>query len=233
MRTQCAQHVVAHCATQCHARLTCRSYWISVYCIEAISVWTHVHQPGSGACAGWGAHFGTHASGDHPDATMHSVSAGNAGPPIVFMPGYAAGAAFFYRNLQGLASHARVHLVDWLGTACSGRPPFPCKTREETEDWFVEALEKWREEAGLESMVLVGHSLGGYLTANYALRYPERVKHLVLVNPAGMVRPRSLRSYFNRLRLLQMRASVAAPHIAGLHAMQCNGCEHQSETLRA
>ena len=149
--------------------------------------------------------------GDHPDATMHSVSAGDAGPPIVFMPGYAAGAAFFYRNLQGLASHARVHLVDWLGTACSGRPPFPCKTREETEDWFVEALEKWREEAGLESMVLVGHSLGGYLTANYALRYPERVKHLVLVNPAGMVRPRSVRSYLDLLRLLRTCASAAAP----------------------
>jgi abhydrolase domain-containing protein 5 len=104
------------------------------------------------------------------------------------MPGYAAGATFFYRNLRGLAEHANVHLVDWLGTGLSGRPPFRCQSREEAEDWFVESLERWRKEEGLEDMVLVGHSLGGYLSANYALRFPQHVKHLVLVNPAGMVR---------------------------------------------
>eukprot|EP00983_Pelagomonas_calceolata_P013496 431739-Pelagomonas_calceolata.AAC.2 len=37
-------------------------------------------------------------------------------------------------------------------------------------------------------MVLVGHSLGGYLSACYALKYPEHVEHLILVCPAGVVR---------------------------------------------
>ena len=67
----------------------------------------------------------------------------------------------------------------------SGRPPFDCKTREQTEAWFVESLDKWREAQGLKSMVLVGHSLGGYLSACYALAHPEHVTQLVLVCPAG------------------------------------------------
>ena len=38
---------------------------------------------------------------------------------------------------------------------------------------------------GLESFVLMGHSLGAYLSCAYTLRYPTRVKHLILVDAWG------------------------------------------------
>ncbi|KAI9027287.1 Alpha/Beta hydrolase protein [Phycomyces nitens] len=57
---------------------------------------------------------------------------------------------------------------------------------ERVEDHFVETLEEWREKVGLEKMTLMGHSLGGYLSTCYALKYPQRVEKLILVSPVGI-----------------------------------------------
>lgn len=40
----------------------------------------------------------------------------------------------------------------------------------ETETWFVEALELWRQEVGLSKFTLLGHSFGGFISARYALK---------------------------------------------------------------
>lgn len=47
---------------------------------------------------------------------------------------------------------------------CAGRPPFRARNTVEAESFFVESLEAWRREQGLEKMVLMGHSMGGYLS---------------------------------------------------------------------
>jgi cardiolipin-specific phospholipase len=56
------------------------------------------------------------------------------------------------------------------------------------EHFFISSLESWRIASGLEKIVLVGHSLGGYLATAYTVRYPERVSGLILVSPAGIPR---------------------------------------------
>ncbi len=112
-------------------------------------------------------------------------------PVLLLLPGYTSGSGLWYNCMDHLASHYHVIAVDWLGTGCSERPPFSATTTAGAEAFFLDSLEKWRGQrfpsSGSSSKVtLVGHSLGGYLAAAFALQHPDVVDHLVLVNPAGI-----------------------------------------------
>lgn len=117
-------------------------------------------------------------------------------------------------SLQLTVRRPQVHLVDWLGTGLSARPAFDACGTAAAEAWFVDALEDWRAARGLERIVLVGHSLGGYLSAAYALRHPGRVQHLVLVCPAGMVRARQFSTATEEASLFPVAAAGNACSMA-------------------
>ncbi|TXT13058.1 hypothetical protein VHUM_01459 [Vanrija humicola] len=120
---------------------------------------------------------------------------------VVVLHGYAAAQGFFFRNWDPIARSAaatgrRTFFLDWLGMGLSSRPNpsllaapsnAPVEQRvARAEHFFLSSLESWRASVGLEKMVLVGHSLGGYLATAYALRYPDRVSSLILVSPVGI-----------------------------------------------
>lgn len=104
--------------------------------------------------------------------------------PIVLLPGFGAGIAFFAMNFEELAINHPVYGIDTLGFAQSSRPIFS-NDPQEIEQQFIDSIEKWREAVGIERMVLLGHSFGGYLASSYALKYPDRVEHLIPVDPWG------------------------------------------------
>lgn len=158
---------------------------------------------------------------------------------IVLTHGYGSGLGFWFSNIDFLARLRdgdtglpyNILLVDWLGMACSSRPPFlkrcsgltrvlqktkpKCqntninnndmnirnisniKSVTDHEDYFIDSLELWRKAIGLTTpFTLVGHSLGGYLSAAYALKYgglvnndhntEARISQLILVSPFGL-----------------------------------------------
>jgi abhydrolase domain-containing protein 5 len=122
---------------------------------------------------------------------LHTIIGGQtneSSPQLVYVPGYGAGSGFLFRAFEGICAGFRLFAVDPLGTGLSGRPRFTAKTTAEAESFFINSLEKWRAAAGIDKMVLVGHSMGGYISAAYALEYPERVQHLIMVCPAGVGR---------------------------------------------
>ena len=117
-------------------------------------------------------------------------------PPLVCMHGYGFGAALFYATLPALAEkwRGRVLAIDTIGCSLSTRAKWPlpyghrCRVSL-AEQYFVDAIEAWREELKLETMVLLGHSIGGYIALAYAERHPIRLDRLILASPAGVPNP--------------------------------------------
>ncbi|KAF8423074.1 Alpha/Beta hydrolase protein [Tirmania nivea] len=113
---------------------------------------------------------------------------------LVLLHGYGAGLGFFYRNFDTLSRRPgwKLWALDLLGMGNSSRPQFKINATDkagkikEAEEWFIDALEEWRIKRGLDRFTLLGHSLGGYLATAYTLKYPGRVKKLILASPVGI-----------------------------------------------
>lgn len=108
--------------------------------------------------------------------------------PLVLFHGFGGGSGLWARNVDVLAQTGRqVYCVDLLGFGRSSRPRFNGKEPIDAIKWWIEAIEAWREAMSIEKMVLLGHSLGGYVTGHYGLCYPDRVSGLILLSPFGVL----------------------------------------------
>ncbi|XP_042565127.1 1-acylglycerol-3-phosphate O-acyltransferase ABHD5 isoform X2 [Clupea harengus] len=115
---------------------------------------------------------------------VFSGAAGNESTPLVLLHGFGGGLGLWVLNVDALSQQRPIYAFDLLGFGQSSRPSFSSDAQE-AELQFVESIEQWRTAVGLESMILLGHNLGGYLAAAYALKYPASVKHLIFVEPWG------------------------------------------------
>lgn len=106
--------------------------------------------------------------------------------PLVMIHGFGAGIGCWILNLDTLSDslRRRIYAIDILGFARSSRPTFDLS--DDVEGQFVESIERWRETQKIDKFIILGHSFGGYLSANYALRHPERVSHVILADPWGV-----------------------------------------------
>lgn len=115
---------------------------------------------------------------------INGENGANESIPLVLLHGFGGGVGLWVLNLDALSKKRPVYAFDLLGFGQSSRPYFS-NDAQEAELQFVESIEQWRSAIGLESMILLGHNLGGFLAAAYALKYPSRVKHLLFVEPWG------------------------------------------------
>jgi pimeloyl-ACP methyl ester carboxylesterase len=106
---------------------------------------------------------------------------GGEGPPLVYLHSALAEGALWLPYMQNWTKHFHVYVPLHPGFGTSGG-----FDRIDTIDDMAFHYAELFDALGLEEFILVGHSLGGWIATEYAIRWPERVKKLILSGAPGL-----------------------------------------------
>lgn len=116
-------------------------------------------------------------------ASTHYRDQGNpSGPAIVLVHGGYGSLHNWEFWVPYLQRDYRIVTMDLPGHGLTGRVAGDDYTRAN----MVRLVHELVTELGIGSFVLGGHSMGGGVALAYALKYPEKVKSLILVGPEGI-----------------------------------------------
>lgn len=103
------------------------------------------------------------------------------GDPIIFIHGFGGDLNNWLFNIDAATGSGPVYALDLPGhggsTKTIANPGLAALT---------DAVEQFMTSLGLKNATLIGHSMGGAIAANLALRGQGLVKGLVLISPAGL-----------------------------------------------
>ena len=119
-----------------------------------------------------------------------------AGPPIVFVHGWALDSSYWKAQVDYFSQHYRAIAYDYRGAGKSDGGETRFNTAQLAEDLatLVEALE-------LKRPVLCGHSFGGAIIRAYAVKNPTRLAALVFADSTAFTWKAKVGSYSNQISL--------------------------------
>jgi pimeloyl-ACP methyl ester carboxylesterase len=155
-------------------------------------------------------------------AKIRYLEAGDASKPkVILLHGLGANAESWQLTIPALATRFHVIAPDQIGFGKSDKPLL--KYRVGT---YVDFLDKLMAELKIEKAVLVGNSMGGWIAALTAIKYPNRVEKLVLVAAAGIIPER-----YDEAQIYQLNNSTRDEIRANLKLIFANPMLQNNETL--
>ncbi len=114
---------------------------------------------------------------------IHYYEAGQ-GPAVILLHGLGASAQVWMPVMAPLAAGHHVYDLDQVGFGASDKPLIEYRIAT-----FVDFLHEFMVTQKIAKASLVGNSLGGWISAAFALKYPDMVDRIVLVDAAGVTFP--------------------------------------------
>jgi pimeloyl-ACP methyl ester carboxylesterase len=102
---------------------------------------------------------------------------GGKGDPLIIIHGGSEGAAAWMKNILVLAKKYTIFVPDMPGFGLSQSIEGNYCISE-----MVDFVDSFADIIGLKSFFLMGHSLGGGIALHYTLKYPSKIRKLVLVS---------------------------------------------------
>jgi proline iminopeptidase len=112
-----------------------------------------------------------------------SYHVAGTGPICVVHPG-GPGIEWTYIRMPALEEHLTMLYVEPIGTGASGR--LPLHPNGYTVERFNEQLGALLDALSLTSVLILGHSHGGFVAQRYALTHPDRISGLILYSSAAV-----------------------------------------------
>lgn len=113
------------------------------------------------------------------DASLYYRDVGQGTPIILLHGGPRLDHNYFLPDMDRLADAFHLIYYDQRGRGKSARNVQPADVSIRSE---IDDLDRLRAHFRLESIVVLGHSWGTLLALEYAMRHPDRVSHLILLN---------------------------------------------------
>lgn len=110
---------------------------------------------------------------------------GSGGLPVIFVHSHAGSTSHWDAALMHLRKHRRAVALDLRGHGMSDAP----RNNDYAITGLADDVAAVADALQLDRFVLVGHSMGGMVAADYAGKHPERVAGLVLVATPGKSPP--------------------------------------------
>jgi pimeloyl-ACP methyl ester carboxylesterase len=103
------------------------------------------------------------------------------GTPLLFIHGLSGSWPNWLEQLPVLAAEHRVIAVDLPGFGSSPMPEHDISISR-----YARLLDGLLAQLGLDAVAVVGNSMGGFIGAELAIAFPQRVERLVLISAAGI-----------------------------------------------
>ena len=108
------------------------------------------------------------------------LESGDSKKTLVLVHGLGASAERWDQVIPLFADEFRVIVPDLIGFGYSDKPLV-----DYTPEFFSEFLKKFFDASGIKRPNLIGSSLGGQVSAEFAASYPQDIEKLILVSPSG------------------------------------------------
>ncbi len=105
--------------------------------------------------------------------------------PMLLLPGKGSASPMWEANLDDFLKHRPIYTIDLIGEPGLSIETKRIETSTDQALWLKQVLEQLPE----EDINLLGLSFGGWSAANLAIKYPEKVQSLILVEPVYVFGP--------------------------------------------